>query len=100
MPPPRNGNEYVPFEKLIQLERINKDTFRSIALPFAPDGPNGAPGAAYGGHVFMQAAWAACLTVAKGFLLSVRRSKDNNSQDADSKARTSLGTSSCLASQM
>lgn len=74
MPPPRNGNEYVPFEKLIQLERINKDTFRSITLPFAPDGPNGAPGAAYGGHVFMQAAWAACLTVSKGFLLSVRLS--------------------------
>ncbi|KAF2168226.1 hypothetical protein M409DRAFT_53525 [Zasmidium cellare ATCC 36951] len=70
MPPPRDGNEPIPFERLIKLERLNKDTFRSIALPFTPDAPNGVRGVAYGGHVYMQAAWAACQTVAKGFQLS------------------------------
>lgn len=86
MPPPHNGNERLPFAQLVQLEKIDSNTFRSVALPFTPrgrprdgDGKNdGTDGVAYGGHVFMQAAWAACRTVPggdgdgrRGFLLSV-----------------------------
>lgn len=88
MPPPHNGNERLPFAQLVQLEKIDSNTFRSVALPFTPrgrprdgDGKND-DGVAYGGHVFMQAAWAACRTVPggdgdgngdgrRGFLLSV-----------------------------
>lgn len=75
MPPPRDGNQPITFERLIELERLDKDTFRSIALPFTPDAPKGVRGVAYGGHVYMQAAWAACQTVAKGFQLSVCKLK-------------------------
>ena len=71
MPPPDDGNERLPFAQLAQLERVDKDTFRSIALPFTPRGRDGTKGVAYGGHVYMQAAWAACQTVDKGFLLHV-----------------------------
>lgn len=84
MPPPHNGNERLPFAQLVQLEKIDSNTFRSVALPFTPRGrPRGGDGknddgVAYGGHVFMQAAWAACRTVPggdgdgrRGFLLSV-----------------------------
>lgn len=92
MPPPHNGNERLPFAQLVQLEKIDSNTFRSVALPFTPrgrprdgDGKNDGKnddGVAYGGHVFMQAAWAACRTVPggdgdgngdgrRGFLLSV-----------------------------
>lgn len=88
MPPPHNGNERLPFAQLVQLEKIDSNTFQSVALPFTPrgrprdgDGKND-DGVAYGGHVFMQAAWAACRTVPggdgngngdgrRGFLLSV-----------------------------
>lgn len=88
MPPPHNGNERLPFAQLVQLEEIDSNTFQSVALPFTPrgrprdgDGKND-DGVAYGGHVFMQAAWAACRTVPggdgdgngdgrRGFLLSV-----------------------------
>lgn len=38
------------------------DTFLSISPPFAPGGPLGT-GRSYGGHVLMQAAWAAAQTV-------------------------------------
>lgn len=78
----------------MQLEKIDSNTFQSVALPFTPrgrprdgDGKNDGKnddGVAYGGHVFMQAAWAACRTVPvpggdgdgdgdgrRGFLLSV-----------------------------
>lgn len=90
MPPPHNGNERLPFAQLVQLEKIDSNTFQSVALPFTPrgrprdgDGKNDGKnddGVAYGGHVFMQAAWAACRTVPggdgdgdgrRGFLLSV-----------------------------
>ncbi|SMQ47457.1 unnamed protein product [Zymoseptoria tritici ST99CH_3D7] len=70
MPPPHDGNEYIPFEKLVQVKQLDDNTFQSIALPFTPSGKDGAPGVAFGGHVHMQAAWAACQTVAKGFLIS------------------------------
>ncbi|KAK4539490.1 hypothetical protein LTR36_010888 [Oleoguttula mirabilis] len=68
MAPEHGGNRYLPFVDLIKLETIDERTFRSIAYPFSPGGPVG-QGRAYGGHVYMQAAWAACQTVEPGFLL-------------------------------
>lgn len=70
MPPPNDGNEYKPFVELMKLEKINDVTYRSIALPFSPGGDlPGTYDRAYGGHVYAQAAWAACSTVADGMLL-------------------------------
>ncbi|KAM3415250.1 hypothetical protein BST61_g8780 [Cercospora zeina] len=66
--PPHSGNSYLPFAKLINLEKIDNNTYRSIAPAFAPGGPVGL-GRSYGAHVFMQAAWAASQTVEPGFLL-------------------------------
>ncbi|KAI5369834.1 Putative acyl-CoA thioesterase, HotDog domain superfamily [Septoria linicola] len=66
--PPHEGNTYLPFAKLIDLEKIDDRTFRSIAPAFAPGGPVGV-GRSYGAHVYMQAAWAASQTVAPGFQL-------------------------------
>ncbi|KAK3071293.1 hypothetical protein LTR53_008886 [Teratosphaeriaceae sp. CCFEE 6253] len=68
MTPPHDGNVYLPFADLVKLEKVDERTFRSIASPFSPGGPIG-QGRAYGGHVYMQAAWAASQTVADGFLL-------------------------------
>lgn len=70
MPPPHDGNEYLPFGDLIKVERIGDTTYRSIALPFSPGGHLGIA-RSYGGHVYAQSAWAACQTVAPGFLLYV-----------------------------
>lgn len=67
MPPPHNGNEYLPFVDMIALEKINTSTYRSIALPFAP----GNGGRAYGGHVYAQAVWAAAQTIEPGFIVHV-----------------------------
>ena len=66
MPPPQDGNEYLPFADLVKLGKVDDRTFQSVAMPFAPGGPVG-QGRAYGGHVYMQAAWAACQTVAEVF---------------------------------
>ena len=72
MPPPDDGNEFLPFVDLIRLHKIDPLTFKSIALPYSPGGQLGtAVPRAYGGHPYMQAAWAACQTVEKGFLLYV-----------------------------
>lgn len=64
------GNTRIPFHELVRLERIDESTFRSIAAPFAPGDEDGV-GRAYGGHVYAQAAWAACYTVKTGFLIHV-----------------------------
>ncbi|TKA23513.1 hypothetical protein B0A50_07091 [Salinomyces thailandicus] len=64
----QSGNTYLPFVDLVKLEQVDERTYRSIAPPFSPGGDIGG-GRAYGGHVYMQAAWAACHTVAPGFLL-------------------------------
>lgn len=75
MPPPHDGNQYQPFEELIEVKRIDDLTYQSIALPFSPGGQvKGSLNRAYGGHVFAQAAWAACQTVKKGLLLYVCKS--------------------------
>ncbi|KAK4988234.1 hypothetical protein LTR50_004060 [Elasticomyces elasticus] len=64
-PSAHNGNTYLPFSEMIEVEKINDDTFRSIAPPFSPGGT----GRAYGGHVYAQAVWAAAQTVKKGFVV-------------------------------
>ncbi|KAK3700796.1 hypothetical protein LTR37_015768 [Vermiconidia calcicola] len=72
MPPPHDGNEYLPFVDLIRLHKIHDLTYKSIALPFSPGGQlEVAIPRAYGGHVYAQSAWAACQTVGEGFLIFV-----------------------------
>ena len=72
MPPPSDGNEHLPFVDLIKLDKLDDLTYKSIALPFSPGGQlREALPRAYGGHVYAQAAWAACQTVGRGFLLYV-----------------------------
>jgi hypothetical protein len=75
MAPSHGGNIYLPFVDLIRLETVDERTYRSVATPFAPGGPVGS-GRAYGGHVFAQAAWAACQTVGDGYLLHVSTAVD------------------------
>ncbi|KAL0253094.1 hypothetical protein SLS55_010545 [Diplodia seriata] len=63
-----NGNRYIPFTELIRLQETAADgtsSFKSVAKAFAPGGGT----AAYGGHVFAQAAWAAAQTVEDGFVV-------------------------------
>lgn len=67
MPHPDNGNEKIPFAQLVALEKIEANTYRSKALAFAPAGGN----RTYGGHVYMQACYAAAQTVGKDFILHV-----------------------------
>lgn len=67
MPPPDNGNEYIPFTQLIALEQISRNTYRSKALAFGPAGGN----RTYGGHVYMQACYAAAQTVPGDMVLHV-----------------------------
>jgi acyl-CoA thioesterase len=61
----------LPFDQLMQLEKIDDRTFRSVTKAYSPTGgENGT----YGGHVYAQAAWAAAQTVKEGFLIHVRGS--------------------------
>lgn len=61
----------LPFDKVIELEKIDAWTFCSIVKPYSPtEGENGT----YGGHVFAQAAWAAAQTIDEGLLIHVRLS--------------------------
>jgi acyl-CoA thioesterase len=61
-----NEKKVLSFDKLIELERIDDWTFRSIIQAYTPtEGESGT----YGGHVFAQAAWAAAQTVKEGFLI-------------------------------
>ncbi|KAF2108053.1 acyl-CoA thioesteras-like protein [Lophiotrema nucula] len=56
----------LPFDQLMQLEKIDDRTFRSVSKAYSPTGgENGT----YGGHVYAQAAWAAAQTVDEGFLI-------------------------------
>ena len=70
MPPPENGNEYIDFTRLIALEKLGANVFRSTALAFGPAGGN----RTYGGHVYMQACYAAAQTVRKDMVLHVSHS--------------------------
>lgn len=78
MAPPDNGNEYIDFTKLIALERLGANTFRSIALAFGPAQGN----RTYGGHVYMQSCYAAAQTVPKGMTLHVSCSEPNSDDQA------------------
>ena len=73
MAPPENGNEYIPFAQLIELENTGLNTFKSKALAFGPASGN----RTYGGHVYMQACYAAAQTVKKDMVLHVSRSSSN-----------------------
>ena len=55
------------FKRVMALERVEDDVFRSIA----PAGPIGDSTTAFGGHVYAQAAYAAGKTVRKGMHLHV-----------------------------
>lgn len=72
MPPPDDGNQYLPFDELMKLEKLDAITFKSLTLAYSPGGqlPNAVP-RAYGGHAYAQSAWAASQTVAEGFLIYV-----------------------------
>lgn len=67
MPPPDNGNQKIPFAQLVAVEKVGENTYRSKALAFAPAGSK----RTYGGHVYMQACYAAAQTVGKDFVLHV-----------------------------
>lgn len=63
----------VSFEELMELERINDTTYRSLTQAFepgAPTSPSSVPPKAYGGHVYAQAVWAASHTVAEDFVVN------------------------------
>ncbi|KAI9721144.1 MAG: hypothetical protein M1828_005250 [Chrysothrix sp. TS-e1954] len=61
--------ERVPFTTLMNLEKINDNTYRSTSRAFTPRGRPDAPNVAYGGHVYTQAVWAAAQTVKFGFMV-------------------------------
>lgn len=61
----------VSFETLMELERINDSTYRSMTKAFEPRGDPLTKSRAYGGHVYAQAVWAAAQTVPQGFVISV-----------------------------
>ncbi|KAF2129385.1 acyl-CoA thioesteras-like protein [Dothidotthia symphoricarpi CBS 119687] len=56
----------LPLDKILELEKIDDWTFRSIVKAYSPyGGENGT----FGGYVFSQAAWAAALTVDEGYMI-------------------------------
>jgi acyl-CoA thioesterase len=80
--------QVLPFDKVIELEKIDDWTFRSIVKAYSPTGivtpvtiiliymlismcPAGGENGTYGGHVFAQAAWAAAQTVNEGYMIHV-----------------------------
>jgi acyl-CoA thioesterase len=60
----------LPFDKVMQLEKINDGIFRSVTNAYSP---TGAENGTYGGCVYTQAVWAAAQTVDEGFLIHVSR---------------------------
>lgn len=64
---PWNGNEYTPFTELMEVEKLDDWTYQSIKKPFSP----AASTAAFGGHPFAQAVYAASKTVAEGMVICV-----------------------------
>ncbi|KAK7529459.1 thioesterase-like superfamily-domain-containing protein [Phyllosticta citribraziliensis] len=61
-----NGNQYLSFAQLMRLDKVGDGAFKSTAKAFSPGGTT----AAYGGHVYAQAVWAASQTVRRGFVVS------------------------------
>ena len=62
-----NGNVDAPFTRLMALERVDANTFKSTFPAFSP----GQMTRAFGGHVYAQSALAAAKTVGEGFLIYV-----------------------------
>ena len=61
----------ISFKRLMALETLDPDTYRSIAPAWAPGDGN----QAFGGHIYAQAAYAAGKTVPKGMMLHVCMSR-------------------------
>lgn len=61
----------LPFDLLMQLEKIDDRTFRSVTQAFSPTDGETLGFGAFGGHVYAQAAWAAAQTIKEGFLIHV-----------------------------
>jgi acyl-CoA thioesterase len=68
---PHSPAHPVSFKRLMALETLGPDTYRSIAPAWAPGDGN----RAFGGHVYAQAAYAAGKTVPKGMMLHVYMSR-------------------------
>jgi hypothetical protein len=58
----------LPFDQVMQLEKIDDGMFRSVTKAYSP---TGAENGTYGGCVYAQAVWAAAQTVDDGFLIHV-----------------------------
>ena len=69
--PSSEAGKPVSFETLMELERINDATYRSLTKAFQPGGDPLSKSRAYGGHVYAQSVWAAAQTVGEGFVVSV-----------------------------
>lgn len=54
---------------------LETETFMSVSPSFCPDG---GVGAAFGGHVYAQAVWAAAHTVGSGMVVHVRLPPSNH----------------------
>ncbi len=64
--PPSDPDKPVAFATLMNLDKINENTFRSTTRAFQPGGPSThgqEPPRAFGGHVYAQAVWAAARTL-------------------------------------
>ena len=72
------GRSVLPFDKVIELEKIDAWTFHSIVKAYSPTGgENGT----YGVHVFAQAAWAAAQTIDEGLMIHVCFSRHDSRHD-------------------
>lgn len=76
MPLRDNHDNHTPvsFATLMELEKINDTTYRSLTKAFEPGAPFTAKNEktrTYGGHVYAQACWAAAQTVRAGLILHV-----------------------------
>jgi hypothetical protein len=87
----------LPFDKVLELEKIDDRTFRSVVKAYSPTGgENGT----YGGHVYAQAAWAAAQTVDQGFLIHVRRDALDFHSNTLTKSRISQAGSPLAEDQV
>jgi hypothetical protein len=68
---PHSPVQPMSFKRLMALETLGLDTYRSITPAWAPGDGN----RAFGGHVYAQAAYAAGKTVPKGMMLHVYMSR-------------------------
>jgi hypothetical protein len=81
----------ISFKRLMALETLDSDTYRSIAPAWAPGGGN----RAFGGHVYAQAAYAAGKTVPKGMMLHVRMSPPKKNPGPPFQSIHPLQTKQC-----